>query len=147
MTVDCGATPVKAEAPPPAPPPPPATPVYEKMTLSGEALFDHDKATLNPAGRASLLQIRDRIQSKGAEVVHINVVGHTDSDGSEQYNQQLSLRRATSVKDFIVSEGVDPGIIDVSGKGESEPATSNATREGRAQNRRVEVHVGVKAPK
>jgi outer membrane protein OmpA-like peptidoglycan-associated protein len=55
----------------------------------------------------------------------------------------LSLRRAEAVRDFIVSEGIDPSIIDVSGEGESNPVASNATPEGRAQNRRVDIHVEI----
>ena len=145
MTVDCGAEPPMAEAPPA--PPPPAAPTYESMSLNANALFDFDKATLKPEGKAALDAVGDKIQSKGATVVDIDVVGHTDSIGSEEYNQALSLRRATSVKDYIVSKGVDPSIIDVSGKGESQPVADNSTKEGRAQNRRVEVRIGVKAPK
>ena len=144
MTVDCGAEPV-AEAPPA--PPPPAAPTYESMNLNASALFDFDKATLKPEGKASLDAVGDKIQSKGATVVDVDVIGHTDSIGTEEYNQALSLRRATSVKDYILTKGVDASIIDVSGKGESEPVADNSTKEGRAQNRRVEVRIGVKAPK
>ena len=75
------------------------------------------------------------------------MVGHTDSVGAEEYNMGLSVRRATSVKNYIVDQGVDAGIIDVSGKGESMPIASNDTAAGRAQNRRVEVNIGVNAPK
>lgn len=144
MTVDCGAEPV-AEAPPA--PPPPAAPTYESMNLNASALFDFDSDVLKPEGQAALDAVGDKIQSKGASVVDVDVIGHTDSIGSEEYNQQLSLRRATSVKDYIVSKGVDASIIDVSGKGESQPVADNSTKEGRAQNRRVEVRIGVKAPK
>ena len=141
MTVDCGLVPV-AKAPPPPPPPP--QPVYETFTVAAEALFDHDKSTLKPAGISSLHAMDEKIKAKGATVFDIDVVGHTDSDGTAEYNQALSIRRATSVKNFMVSEGIDAGIIDVSGKGESSPVASNKTREGRALNRRVEIHVGVK---
>ena len=142
MTVDCGAEPppvAKMAVPPPAP-------VYEKNTMAAEALFDHDKSALKPEGKAALHDLDETIKAKGARVVDINVIGHTDSDGSEEYNQALSVRRAQSVRDYMVSEGVDPSIIDVSGEGESNPVTSNATKEGRAQNRRVDIHVGVATP-
>jgi OOP family OmpA-OmpF porin len=133
-----------AEAPPaPAPPP---QPVYEKVTISATALFDFNKATLKPEGKAAIHDLDETIKAKGAQVVDINVIGHTDSVGPEEYNQQLSVRRATSVKDFMVSEGIDPGIIDVSGQGESNPVADNATAAGRAQNRRVEIHIGANAP-
>jgi OOP family OmpA-OmpF porin len=144
MTVECGAEPpVVAAAAPPAPPP---APVYEKNTMAAEALFDHDKSALKPAGKAALHDLDESIKAKGARVVDINVIGHTDSDGTEEYNQALSIRRAESVRDYMVSEGVDPSIIDVSGEGESNPVASNATKEGRAENRRVEIHVGVVTP-
>jgi OOP family OmpA-OmpF porin len=141
QTVDCGLVPV-AKAPPP--PPPPAQPVYESFTLAAEALFGHDKSVLRQAGKDALHAMDEKIKSKGATVVDIDVVGHTDSDGSEEYNQALSVRRATSVKNFMVSEGINAGIIDVSGKGELSPVADNRTPEGRALNRRVEIHVGVK---
>ena len=96
------------------------------------------------AGKDALHALDNKIKSKGATVVDIDVIGHTDSDGSEEYNQALSIRRANAVKDFMVSEGIDASIIDVSGKGELSPIADNRTREGRALNRRVEIHVGVK---
>jgi OOP family OmpA-OmpF porin len=142
MTVDCGAEPPVAKM---APPPPPA-PVYEKNTMAAEALFDHDKSVLKPEGKAALHDIGETIKAKGARVVDIDIIGHTDSDGSEEYNQALSVRRAESVKDYLVSEDVDASIIDVSGEGESNPVASNATKEGRAQNRRVDINVGVATP-
>jgi OOP family OmpA-OmpF porin len=143
MTLDCGAEPPVAKAPPPAPPP---APVYEEITVAAEALFDHDKSTLKPEGKAALHELDESIKAKGARVVDIDVIGHTDSDGSEEYNQALSVRRAESVRDYMVSEGVDASIIDVSGQGESNPVASNATSEGRAENRRVDIRVGVTAP-
>ena len=141
MTVDCGAEPPVVNN---VPIPPPA-PVYEKNTMSAEALFDHDKSALKPEGKAALHELGDEIKAKGGRVVDIDVIGHTDSDGTEEYNQALSERRAQSVKDYLVSEGVDASIIDVSGEGEFNPIASNATREGRAENRRVDIHVGVTA--
>ena len=142
QTVDCGLVPV-AKAPPPPPPPPPS---YEKFTLAAEALFDHDKSVLKQAGRDAIHAMDQKIKSKGATVVDIDVIGHTDSDGSEEYNQALSLRRANAVRDFMTSgaEGIDASIIDVSGKGELNPVADNRTREGRALNRRVDILVGVK---
>ena len=143
QTVDCGAVPV-VNAPPPPPPPPPAQPIYETFSLAAEALFDHDKSTLKSAGIASITAMDNKIKGRGGSVVSIDVVGHTDSDGSAEYNEALSIRRATSVRDFMVSEGIDPRIVSVIGKGESSPIASNKTREGRALNRRVDILVGVK---
>jgi len=125
----------------------PATVVkYEKNTMSASALFDHDKATLKDEGKAALHVLDESIKAKGASVVDIDVIGHTDSDGSEEYNMALSVRRAESVRDYMVSEGVDGSIIDVSGEGESNPVADNATKEGRAENRRVDIHVGITQP-
>ena len=117
---------------------------YEKSTLSASALFDHDKSILKEAGMAELRELDQSIRARGTEVVDINVIGHTDSDGTEEYNMGLSLRRATAVRDYLVNQGIDSSIIDTSGEGESNPVASNATREGRAQNRRVEIYVGIK---
>ena len=129
----------QAAPPPPAPPP---EPVYEKVTISATALFDFDSDVLKEEGKTAIRELADSIKAKGGSVVDIDVIGHTDSVGPEEYNEQLSLRRATSVKNFLVESGVDSGIIDVSGKGETMPIADNSTREGRAQNRRVEINVG-----
>ena len=119
---------------------------YEKNTLSASALFDHDKSTLKEEGRAALHTLDESIKARGASVVDIDVIGHTDSDGTEEYNMALSIRREEAVRDYMVSEGVSAAIIDVSGEGESNPIVSNATTEGRAENRRVDIHVGIKEP-
>lgn len=124
-----------------------AAPTYEAMTLSANALFGFDSDDLTTEGKAALQAMGDKIRAKGAQLVDIDIIGHTDSSGPEEYNQQLSVRRATAIKSYIVSEkDIDASIIDVSGKGESAPIADNATAEGRAQNRRVEINVGVKAP-
>jgi OOP family OmpA-OmpF porin len=136
--------PEEAVAAAPAPPP---MPVYEKHTVSATALFDFDKANLKPAGKEAIHGIDEEIKSSEAKVIDINVVGYTDSVGTEEYNQELSVRRANAVKDYMVSEGVDPGIIDVKGMGEADPVASNSTAEGRAENRRVEISVAVETPK
>jgi outer membrane protein OmpA-like peptidoglycan-associated protein len=119
---------------------------YDKTTLSASALFDHDKAVLKQEGKTALHALDQSIKARGAKVVDIRVIGHTDSEGTEKYNMGLSIRRAKAVRDYMVSEGVSPAIVKVSGKGEANPVASNATPEGRAQNRRVEIHVGTKLP-
>lgn len=141
-TVECGAKIVKAEPAPPAPAPP-ADPVFETISLSAEALFDFDKSNLKPAGRKSLDGVISHINSKD-DVQAIRVVGHTDSVGSDEYNQQLSLRRAASVKNYLAKGGIDTGIMTMSGMGESQPIADNKTAEGRAKNRRVDVSIGIK---
>jgi OOP family OmpA-OmpF porin len=130
-----------------AAPAPPPMPVYEKHTVSATALFDFDKYALKPEGKEAIHGIDEEIKSSETKVIDINVVGYTDSIGTEEYNQELSVRRANAVKEFMVSEGIDPGIIDVKGMGEADPVASNSTAEGRAQNRRVEISVAVETPK
>ena len=145
MTVECGAeppAPVVAEAPPPPPP----VVMYEKTTMSTSALFDFDSDVLKEEGKVALHALGDDIKAKSGKVVDIDIIGHTDSTGPEDYNQGLSERRAQSVADYLVAEGIDANIIDVSGEGESNPIASNDTREGRAENRRVDVNVGVEKP-
>ena len=72
----------------------------------------------------------------------VDLVGYTDSMGSEAYNQKLSERRAQAVYQYLVSRGINGSIIDVMGRGELDPVASNETEEGRALNRRVDIHVG-----
>jgi OOP family OmpA-OmpF porin len=115
---------------------------YEKNTVSASALFDTDKAVLKEEGKTALHALDQSIKARGANVVDIRVIGHTDSEGPEQYNMGLSIRRADAVRAYMVSDGVAPSIIQVSGEGETNPVASNATSAGRAQNRRVDVLVG-----
>jgi len=125
--------------------PAPEKPVqYEKISFSATALFDFDKSVLKPEGKAELRKLGEYIKGKGVQVVDIDVIGHTDSIGTDEYNQNLSEERAAAVKNFLTSEGVNGSIIDASGQGESNPVADNSTDEGRAKNRRVEVHVGAK---
>jgi len=148
MTVDCGAKPVvEAKAPPPPPPPAPkaaapAEPVYQTVSLSAGALFDTNKSDLKAAGKQELDALASKIGGN-AQITSVKIVGHTDSMGAESYNQQLSVKRATSVRDYLASKGVDSGLMSVSGMGESAPVATNNTKEGRAMNRRVEVTIGI----
>ena len=121
-----------------APEPAPQT---EVITLSdaGDVLFDFDKSDLTPAATAQLDTLMDKLRN--ADVVSIKVIGHTDSKGSDAYNQALSERRASSVASYLLSQGLAPGKLTSEGRGESEPVADNATDEGRAQNRRVELHI------
>ncbi|MFN2309099.1 MAG: OmpA family protein [Gammaproteobacteria bacterium] len=137
MIVGCGAEPAPAPVAEVAPAPAPRV-VTERMSLSAGALFDHDKEALKPAGIAELDALAARLKSL-TTVQSVEIVGHTDSTGAEDYNQQLSMRRANTVKNYLLDKGVNPSIMTTSGMGESQPVASNATAEGRAQNRRVEI--------
>lgn len=110
-----------------------------KITYRASALFDFDKAVVKADGKAQLDNLVQKIAGMNIEV--LVAVGHADATGSEQYNQQLSERRAAAVKAYLVSMGVDEKRVYTEGKGETAPVASNATAEGRAQNRRVEVEL------
>ncbi|MFF7708314.1 OmpA family protein [Pseudomonas sp. NPDC007930] len=130
---------------PPAPPkaePPPPPPKEEVITLNeatGNVLFAFDKSNLTPAATALLDAQLDKLRA--ADVVAIKVEGHTDSVGTDAYNQKLSERRAASVVNYLVGHGVAQSKITSEGFGESRPVADNATDAGRAQNRRVEIHI------
>ena len=110
-----------------------------KVTYAADAFFDFDKSVLKPAGKAKLSDLVDKIKGINLEV--IIAVGHTDSVGSDAYNQKLSVRRAEAVKAFLVSKGIEKNRIYTEGKGEKQPVADNKTNEGRAKNRRVEIEV------
>jgi len=141
----CGAEPVApkaVEAPPApkaAPAPAPQTPAASKVTYAADAFFDFDKSTLKPAGKAKLDDLVGKVKGINLEV--IIAVGHTDSVGSDAYNQKLSVKRAESVKAYLVSKGIEKNRIYTEGKGEKQPVADNKTNEGRAKNRRVEIEV------
>ncbi|AVJ26952.1 OmpA family protein [Achromobacter mucicolens] len=114
-------------------------PMAAKVVFNADTFFDFDKSTLKPEGRQLLQQVAQ--QASTIDLETIIAVGHTDSIGTEQYNQKLSERRAASVKAYLVSLGIDPNRIYTEGKGELQPIASNKTKEGRAQNRRVEIEI------
>ena len=123
----------------PAPAPAPAPVAAQKVTYAADAFFDFDKSVLKPEGKAKLDDLVSKIKGINLEVVV--AVGHTDSIGTNAYNQKLSVRRAESVKAYLVSKGIEKNRIYTEGKGETQPIASNKTKEGRAKNRRVEIEV------
>ena len=137
--------------PKPAPPPPPPAPekpkpepekpkpVAEKITFAADVLFDFDKAVVKPEGKSKLDDISNKVRGINLEVVI--AIGHADWIGTDQYNQRLSVRRAESVKAYLVSKGIEGNRVYTEGKGEKQPVADNKTREGRAKNRRVEIEV------
>lgn len=141
------APPVVVEAPPApaaAAPAKPAAPVAPaptavKVTFETDTFFAFDKSVLQPAGKAKLEDLVSKLQGTDIEV--IVATGHTDSTGTDAYNQKLSMRRANAVKAFLVSKGLPAERVFTEGKGEKQPVASNKTAEGRAKNRRVEVEV------
>jgi OOP family OmpA-OmpF porin len=127
--------PVAQAAPPPPPPPPPAK--GTKIATIGGAQFDYDRSDIKPAGREVLATAVKVLRDN--RTLHVVIEGHTDSVGSDAYNQKLSERRANSVRDYLVRQGIDSSRITTRGYGESRPIASNATPEGRAQNRRADI--------
>lgn len=119
---------------------------YTTHTVSAEVLFDFDKSILKEQGKVELHKLGAEIKGQGMLVGDIDVVGHTDSVGSDDYNQRLSVRRAMAVKQYLVSQGINGGIIDVIGMGERQPVATNDTAAGRAMNRRVDILIGAKKP-
>ena len=119
----------------------PAAPVAaaSKVTYAADAFFDFDKSVVKPAGKAKLDDLVAKVKGINLEV--IIAVGHTDSIGSDAYNQKLSVRRAEAVKAYLVSKGIEKNRIYTEGKGKKQPVASNKTKEGRAKNRRVEIEV------
>lgn len=125
---------VVSQAPPPAP-----QPVSEKITFSAEALFDFDRSLVKTEGRLAIDDLLEKLRGMNTEVMI--TVGHTDSIGSPEYNQKLSVRRAEAVKAYLVTKGIDASRIYTEGKGETQPVADNKTQEGRAKNRRVTIEV------
>ncbi|UBB19082.1 OmpA family protein [Comamonas odontotermitis] len=134
------AAPAPAAAPGAAPAPaavPAAT--VQKVTYAADAFFDFDKSVLKPEGKAKLDDLAGKVKNINLEV--IIAVGHTDSIGTDAYNQKLSVRRAEAVKAYLVSKGIDKSRVYTEGKGEKQPVADNKTAAGRAKNRRVEIEV------
>lgn len=110
-----------------------------KLTLANEVSFDYDSAAIKPSFRPTLEKLADVLAKYDRN--RVTIVGHTDSTGSEAYNQTLSERRAEAVKSELVTLGVPGSMISATGRGEAEPRATNATEAGRQLNRRVEVLV------
>lgn len=127
----------RAEPPPPvaaAPVEEPKPPVIQKLTLSTDVLFAFNKAELRPGGQQKLDELADR--AKGADVDRVVVVGNADRIGPEEYNQELSERRAQAVKEYLASKGVDGDRVQAEGKGKTDPVTGDQCRNMGKENNR-----------
>ena len=159
--------PAPPPAPKPAPPPEPKPapppekpkpapekpkPVAEKVTFAADVLFDFDKAVVKPEGKSKLDDLSNKVRGINLEV--IIAIGHADTIGSDSYNQRLSVRRAESIKAYLVSRGIEPNRVYTEGKGEKQPVTGgrckNMGKEHRSNkklvdclqpDRRVEIEV------
>lgn len=110
-----------------------------KVTLQADTLFDFDKSVVKLEGQKVLDNLAAGIKSMKLEVVI--AVGNTDSVGTDAYNMALGQRRAQAVKAYLVTKGIPAEKIYTESKGKSNPVASNATAEGRAKNRRVDLEV------
>jgi OOP family OmpA-OmpF porin len=128
----------------------PATPkpAAQKITLAADTLFDFDKATLRPEGKAKLDELVAKVKDIKLEV--IIAVGHADRFGTDKYNQKLSEKRAESVKAYLVSKGMEPNRVYTEGKGKKQPVTKAGDCKGPKSkkviaclqpDRRVEIEV------
>jgi outer membrane protein OmpA-like peptidoglycan-associated protein len=108
-----------------------------KLNVPADVSFDSGRADVKPELRAVLDQFANGLKTQPNTLV--NIVGHTDSKGSDAINEPLSRDRAQSVKAYLVDRGVGSARIDTAGRGEHEPIADNNTAEGRARNRRVEI--------
>lgn len=129
----------------PAPVAPPCTETFKTVKIQEEKLFGFDKASINADGKHTLDNVAEQINAN-PEIDVVLVTGYTDKLGSDKYNQKLSERRATQVRDYLVSKGVDAGRLTASGKGESDPVVACDDVKGRKKlieclqpNRRVEI--------
>ena len=130
-----------APAAPAAPAPEPARPapssVRQSVVIQADALFDFHKSVVRPDGKRAIDDALAKLN--GVDLEMVIATGHTDSIGTERYNQKLSERRAAAVKAYLVSKGIPASKITTIGKGETQPVATNKTAAGRQKNRRVDI--------
>lgn len=111
------------------------------MITARDLHFAFDSAEVSPQDRAQLDGIAGRLRGEAAST-RLSITGHTDSKGTDAYNQRLSERRAKSVSNYLIQAGVPAAsVVSVKGMGERQPIATNETAEGRATNRRVEIQI------
>ncbi|HEY6512408.1 MAG TPA: OmpA family protein [Burkholderiaceae bacterium] len=124
---------------------PPAKPTASNpptvMKFDEGALFEFDKADLKAEGKEQLNAYREKAKADLSSAEKVRVVGYTDNTGTAEYNSKLSKQRAEVVRDYLVSIGVDAKKVDAIGAADANPVADNATKEGQAKNRRVEIEV------
>ncbi|MFZ3323454.1 MAG: OmpA family protein [Usitatibacter sp.] len=111
--------------------------VRQSIVIQADALFDFDKSVVRPDGKKSIDEALAKLH--GVDLEMVIATGHTDSIGTEAYNQKLSERRAAAVKDYLVSKGIPSAKVTTIGKGKTQPVATNKTKEGRQKNRRVDI--------
>ena len=126
--------------PPPPPPPPKAEVSAEKIELKEKVEFDTGKAVILDQSKPLLDEVA-QIMKDHPEILKIEIQGHTDSRSSHASNMKLSDKRATAVRKYLEDKGVDKGRMVSKGYGPDKPIADNKTDAGRAENRRVEIHI------
>ena len=111
-----------------------------KIAIPTDISFDSGSAEVRPGMRPVLDELARNLRSQPAAIVQI--IGHTDSTGSDAVNDPLSVNRASRTRDYLVAQGVDARRIAIDGRGAREPVADNSTEAGRARNRRIEIFVG-----
>ncbi|WP_338413643.1 OmpA family protein [uncultured Sphaerotilus sp.] len=106
-----------------------------KVNVPSDLSFDSGRSNIRP----ELAPILTKFSQGLDATMHVQIIGHTDSQGSDAVNNPLSVDRAASVRDYMVSQGVSATRISIEGKGEHQPVADNSTTDGRAKNRRVEI--------
>jgi outer membrane protein OmpA-like peptidoglycan-associated protein len=123
-----------------APPPPKAEVSQEKIDLKEKVEFDTDSATILDRSKTVLDDVVS-VMKKHPEIAKIEIQGHTDGNGSHDHNVTLSAERAASVRSYFEQHGIDGKRMVSKGFGPDKPIAENTSEEGRAQNRRVEIHI------
>ncbi len=112
----------------------------DEVVILDKVYFNTNKATIKPVSYAILDEVVSVLQ-KYTDITEVEVAGHTDREGSDSYNMDLSQRRAEAVRQYLIDHGVDGRRLTATGYGETSPIDTNETPEGRANNRRVEFHI------
>jgi outer membrane protein OmpA-like peptidoglycan-associated protein len=112
-----------------------------EFSIPAATIFSFDSAELSEEGKVALNKYRDKLRPELAEAYEGVIIGHTDSTGDPDYNLELSKRRAESVRDYLIANGVSADKLRAIGRGDRAPLASNDTPEGRSENRRVEILV------
>jgi outer membrane protein OmpA-like peptidoglycan-associated protein len=114
-----------------------------KLQIPSDVSFDTGRSDIKPNLRPILDQFASGLS--GQPNTEVRIIGHTDNVGSDAVNDPLSLQRARATRDYLAARGVSPSRVTIEGRGEREPVATNATAEGRAQNRRVEIYLAERA--
>lgn len=116
-----------------------ALPVRKQVVFAADVFFDVDQSVLRPAAQKKLDILVQQMNALDLQEVY--VTGHADALASDPYNLRLSAERSRAVRDYLLGKGIDPQRVQIAARGKAQPVADNRTREGRSQNRRVEIEV------